>query len=439
MVLFSIATVGIIVWAPVIIPYLSDGSFSLLGTAKADSMIGAVPVGNGPMGIGYDSANGNMYVANFYSNTVSVIDHNTNNVIVTIPFASNTSPTDIAFNSANGDMYVTNYNAGTVSVIDGNTNRVIGVISGMRPGVFAIAFNSANGDMYVTNYNAGTVSVIDGNTNRVISTISVGGNPTAIAVNSANGDVYVADGINAVSVINPITNSLVDAVNVGYGPSGLAFDSANGNMYVANFYSNTVSVIDAGTNNVIDTIPMLFDSANPTSIVYNPTDNHLYVTNYYNLGNTGGGGSSGSSGTVSVIDGNTNNLIANILVGDAPQDGAFNSANGQTYVTNLLSNTVSIISSSSIINPVQSIRDLIQTIQSMSTISQRVQISLISTLNTAISILRTNNPGNYIAACNQLNVFNNQVYGGVQYGLIDQFSGIQLVQSSQAIQQVLGC
>ncbi|MFL6461542.1 MAG: YncE family protein [Nitrososphaeraceae archaeon] len=396
----SIATIAIMVWASVIITFVSDGSFSLLGTAKADSVIGTIPAGKGPMGIDYDSANGNMYVANFYSNTVSVIDDNTNKVIVRIPFASNTSPADVAFNSDNGNIYVTNYNAGNVSVINGNTNRVI-------------------------------------------STIFVGGNPTAIAVNSANGDVYVADGINGVGVINPITNRLVDTVSVGHGPSGLAFNPANGNMYVANFYSNTVSVIDTGTNNVIHTIPMLFDYANPSGIVYNPTNNYLYVASYYNLSNAGFAGgsssSSSSSGTVSVIDGSTNNIVANMLVGKAPQDAAFNSANDQVYITNLLSNTVSVISSSSIDDPVQSIQALIQTIQSMSTISQGIQASLVSTLNTAMFILSTNYTGNYIAACNHLNAFNNQVYGGVRYGLIDPSSGIQLVQSNQAIQQALGC
>jgi YVTN family beta-propeller protein len=392
MVVCSLATIAIMALPPGIITFLYSRSFSLLGSAKADSMVDAIRVGNGPMGIDYDSDNGNMYVANFYSNTVSVIDSNTNNVIATIPFASNTSPIDIAFDSSNGNLYVTNYNTGTVSVINGNTNRVI-------------------------------------------STIFVGGNPTAIAVNYANGDVYVADGVNAVRVINPITNRLVHTVSVGYGPSGIAFDSDNGNMYVANFYSNTVSVIDGNTNNVIRTIPMLLDSANPSGIVYNPTDKHLYVINYYSLGNRGSGG----GGTVSIINDYTNNIIANIAVGNSPQDGAFNSANGQVYFTNLLSNTVSVISSSSRINPVQSIQDLIQTIQSMGTISQDVQIRLISILNTAISILSTNNPGRYIAACNQLDVFNNQVYDGVQTGLIDQSSGIQLVQSSQAIQQVRGC
>ena len=41
--------------------------------ARADSVIATVPVGVNPRGIAFDSANGNIYVANFGSDTVSVI------------------------------------------------------------------------------------------------------------------------------------------------------------------------------------------------------------------------------------------------------------------------------------------------------------------------------------------------------------------------------
>ena len=72
------------IFIALVFPVLST-SFALVGVAYADSLTSTIPVGNGPMGIAYDSKNGNMYVANFYSNTVSVIDAGTNNVIHTIP------------------------------------------------------------------------------------------------------------------------------------------------------------------------------------------------------------------------------------------------------------------------------------------------------------------------------------------------------------------
>jgi DNA-binding beta-propeller fold protein YncE len=42
--------------------------------ANADSVIGTITVGTGPYGSIYDPANGYIYAANVFSNSVSVID-----------------------------------------------------------------------------------------------------------------------------------------------------------------------------------------------------------------------------------------------------------------------------------------------------------------------------------------------------------------------------
>jgi hypothetical protein len=67
---------------------------------------------------------------------------------------------------------------------------------------------------------------------------------------------------------------------------------------------------------------------------------------------------------------------------------------------------------------------------------------LISTLNAALSIISsTTLSGSYIQeqACSELNVFNNQVSSGLGGGHIDQFSGIEIEQSSLDIQRLLKC
>jgi len=67
------------------------------------------------VGIAYDSSNGYIYVANFFSSTVSVINGATNTVIATIPVGS--MPAGVAYDPSNGYIYVTNYGSGTVSII----------------------------------------------------------------------------------------------------------------------------------------------------------------------------------------------------------------------------------------------------------------------------------------------------------------------------------
>ncbi|HEY6535419.1 MAG TPA: hypothetical protein VIY08_06425, partial [Candidatus Nitrosocosmicus sp.] len=83
----------------------------------ADSVIATINVGDNPWIIAYNSANNDMYVANFGSNTVSVINSN-NQLVATINVGF--SPQAIAYNSVNNDMYLANYRSNTVSVINSN-------------------------------------------------------------------------------------------------------------------------------------------------------------------------------------------------------------------------------------------------------------------------------------------------------------------------------
>ena len=90
-------------------------------------------------------------------------------------------------------------------------------------------------------------------------------------------------------------------------------------MYVGNSRSDIVSVIDGQTNTVIARIRV---GNEPYGIAFNPNNGDLYVTNRH-------------SGTVSVIDGQNNTVIGNpIPVGAGVMGLAFNSNNGDIYVAN---------------------------------------------------------------------------------------------------------
>ena len=121
--------------------------------------IDPIPVGINPLDMAYDPVNQRMYVANFFENTVSVIDTTTNTVIATITVGN--TPEGVAYDSLNKDMYVTNTDDDTVSVIDTTTNTVIGgpIQVGDFPG--SIVYDPVNHRMYVSNIRDDTVSVIN--------------------------------------------------------------------------------------------------------------------------------------------------------------------------------------------------------------------------------------------------------------------------------------
>lgn len=81
----------------------------------ADEVVDIIPIGDFPQLLAYNPDNGNMYVANTGSNTVSVIDGDTNTVIETIDVRGR--PIWVAYNSDNGDIYMTDIFSGSVFVI----------------------------------------------------------------------------------------------------------------------------------------------------------------------------------------------------------------------------------------------------------------------------------------------------------------------------------
>ena len=238
-------------------------------------------------------------------------------------------PFGIAYDSSNGYVYVINYGSGDVSVIN-KTNKVIDTIR-VATSPYGVAYDPSNGYVYVTNAGSGDVSVIN-KTNKVFDTIKVATDPYDVAYDPSNGYVYVTNsGSNNVSVINK-TNKVIDTIRVGTYPEGVAYDPSNGYVYVPNSGSGNVSVINK-TNKVIDTIRA---ANNPYDVAYDPSNGYVYVTNYGYVTNV-------FSGDVSVIN-KTNKVIDTIGVGGEPQGVAFDSSNGYVYVTNYYSNNVTVIS-----------------------------------------------------------------------------------------------
>ena len=121
-------------------------------------MTHTIPVGGTPSGVAADSAAHTVYVTNYSSGTVSVIDEATNTVTHTIPVGGG-FPYGVAVDPGTHTVYVTNNSAGTVSVIDEATSTVTATVPvGVFP--YEVAVDPATHTAYVANANSGTVSVI---------------------------------------------------------------------------------------------------------------------------------------------------------------------------------------------------------------------------------------------------------------------------------------
>jgi YVTN family beta-propeller protein len=322
--------------------------------ANDNSNLGIININSGirvssyPIGVAVNPSTNKIYVANELSNTISIIDGSTDKVDATIKVG--VSPYGIGVNPLNNRIYISNRDSGTVSVIDGSTNNLIANVSaGKRP--VGVAVNPSTSLIYVTNIESNTVSIIDGITNNFSGTIKVGKIPYGVAVNPLNNKIYVTNiGDNTVSVIHD--NKLVRTIKVigGIAPAGIAINTSTNRTYVTDYLSGSLFIIDALTDKVINSIKV---GKNPAGLQVNPVNNKIYVTNI-------------GDNTVSVIDGKKNQIINTIAVNpilrpyfkdndplkNMPVSVSFpsvtsfvsiDSATNMVYLTNTVSNTISMI------------------------------------------------------------------------------------------------
>lgn len=129
------------------------------------------------------------------------------------------NPHGVAVTPDGKKLYVANYNSNNISVIEtANNSHIATVPAGRSP--YGIAVTPDGTKVYVTNYNSSNVSVINTATNSVIASVNAGEYPEGIEVTPDGTKVFVVNsGSNNVSVIDTATNNVIATVNVGKSPA----------------------------------------------------------------------------------------------------------------------------------------------------------------------------------------------------------------------------
>lgn len=352
----SVKNLQLLIIVAIPIAFLSGMAFAIFATVHtsnepsdaAKSQVTSI-AGSQDNGSAYAVVNpdtNRIYVANEVGKTISVIDGNTNAKIADIQLDA--MPSKLAVNPNTNRIYVTEHSmvnnieeSSTVAVIDGNTNTEIASI---HVGAYSqIAVNPNTNRIYVTEHHLvnnieqnGTVSVIDGNTNTEIASIQVGTNPSGIAVNAETNHIYVIHRYHAmdnrwqngtVDVIDGNTMEKTASIQVGINPAGISLNPDTNRIYVTNYNSGTISVIDGNTNDIVG--KPIYLGAGVEGIDVNPLTNRIYVANGVNT-------------TLYVIDGNTNYKVDEIRKLSA-WSVAVNSDTDMIYVPSYFFNNLSAI------------------------------------------------------------------------------------------------
>ncbi|GAA4361021.1 Ig-like domain repeat protein [Angustibacter luteus] len=266
--------------------YLVDGSSNQVtvvdtstGTVKA-----TIPVGDSPQRIALDPVLDRAYVTNYGvdgflgegvdGSSVSVIDTSTNTVVDTIPGLSN--PRGLAVDPTTHLVYVVNYWSQVMSVIDpAQSPATIAETGYLESRPWAVDVDPTTHRAYATTLYGGSLSTISGTA--TLDTLYGFGGPTQVTVDPETQRAYVANSGN-ISVVD-ISNdaaAITGTLAAGTQPSDVAIDPAAGLFYVTNYGDNTVSVIDKTSNAILATVPV---GDHPTAVEVDRITHRAYVVN----------------------------------------------------------------------------------------------------------------------------------------------------------------
>lgn len=308
--------------------------------AAGVTAVANITVGTQPEGIAYDPASGEVFVANYASDNVSVINDTTDHVVATIRVGGGpgNGPEGVSYDPRTGDIYVPNYLTGNVSVLNGTTNALLATLSLTAwKSLDGVAYDSRSGATYAADLSGTLYPIARGGLTGPPTPLPT---PLGEAYDPAQGEMFVTDLYSSnVSIVNTTANVLVRTVPVGppvpplpgVEPEGIAYDYGHGEMFVVNYISNNVTVLNDSRNATVANITLLqppcFDPITPA---YDARTGEVFVT-------------CNSATYVAIINDTNDTNYALAPVGAGPYSDVWDSGHGEIFVTNDLSNNVTVL------------------------------------------------------------------------------------------------
>ncbi|MBD1545390.1 YncE family protein [Labrenzia aggregata] len=262
-----------------------------------------IPVAGKPAGIAVSARLNAFYTVSPDSKTVRRFSLSTCKVIASAELPG--GPMAVAAAPQSGLVFVSDWYNARIFVLDAEELTLTGELkTGGAPAEMIVAEDGSW--LASADRDSNQVSIFDLPDMTLRARIAVGERPFGIGVDP-QGRIHAANvGSDSVSVIDPETKSVIATVPVGARPYGVAF--ANGRAFTTDQYADTVSVYRLSDFAPEDTLDV---GEYPEGIDATPDGRLVVSTNWF-------------SNTVSLIDPETLEVVGEIETGDGPRaDGKF--------------------------------------------------------------------------------------------------------------------
>lgn len=254
-------------------------------------VVSTIAVGKAPVGVAVSASLQRVYVSNVEGQSISVIDASSNQRIQDFPIAG--SPVGLALSPDSTTLYVADWYDDRILALDTqDLTRQRTLAVGKAPAGMVISPDGKQ--LYIANRDSDDVAVVDTASFSLQRRISVGKHPFGLTLTPDGGLLLVVNVMSdSLSIINTasgdqrlvkvgqhpycvatdgryayVTNTQDDSVTkvdlqtakalarikVGEVPEGISMDSKAQRLLVASWGADAVSVIDTGSDQVIDTI-----------------------------------------------------------------------------------------------------------------------------------------------------------------------------------------
>jgi YVTN family beta-propeller protein len=204
---------------------------------KTSKAISEVKVGKKPDAIMYEPLTKRVYAMNGDSNSASIIDAASGNVVGAVDLGGGP---EFAVTDGKGNVYINLEEKAETVHVDANALKVLHSWP-LAPGktATALAFDPSSRRLFAGCRGGQLMVVLDADTGKIVTTAPIGERVDAAAFDPSNGLIFMSNGGGTISIYHEDANdqfNLVQTVATNPGSKTMALDTKTHNLFVpANF------------------------------------------------------------------------------------------------------------------------------------------------------------------------------------------------------------
>jgi YVTN family beta-propeller protein len=283
----------------VYVPNEADNTISVID-ATSFKVVATLRTGRVPEHLTPDWDMSRLYVSNYASPFLTVVDPSTVRVVNPIPAAS---PYNLYFSPDGSTAIVMAEDVNRMDFYDRRTWKLIKRLPIKWAGIDHADFSAGGRYLLASTEYAGHVLKVDVVTMSIVGDLKVGGKPIDVKLSPDGSVFFVANqGRHGVSVVDPILMKEIAFIPTGRGAHGMAISRDGRSLYVSNRLAGTISVIDFATRKVTATWRV---GGSPDMLQVSTDGTQLWTGNRF-------------TNSVVVIDTRSGKVVESIRVGRRP-------------------------------------------------------------------------------------------------------------------------